>query len=85
MKRTVRRIHCQVLVTQILISGYRDGLAIKSTGSPCRKPGSDSKRPHGGLQPFLTLVPEGLMPSSGLGGYHTHTGTHTCKTIKHIT
>jgi hypothetical protein len=44
--------------------GRRNGSMVKSTGCPCRGPGSNSQLPHGSS--LVTSVPGDLTPSFGL-------------------
>lgn len=48
---------------------WGDGSVIKHTGCSYRGPRFDSQYPHSGSQPFVTSVPEDLMPDSGFHGH----------------
>jgi hypothetical protein len=78
------RLHNQTTHAQ----GWRDGSAVKSTDCSSRGPEFKSQQPHGGSQPSVTSVPEGLMPSSSCHGHqvpqwytdiHADTDTHKIK------
>lgn len=46
-----------VLLHKILTGGWKDGLALESTGCSFGGPGFNSQHPQGGSQPFITPVP----------------------------
>jgi len=47
------------------LRSWRDGPEVMSTGCSCRGPGFCPQHPCGGSRPFVVLVSEDLMPSSG--------------------
>jgi len=60
-----------VLVKHRNKKGWRDGLAVKSSGCSSREPWFNSQYPHEGSQPPVTVDPRDPTPSSGLLGQQT--------------
>lgn len=71
---------CKIIVIRTWKLGWKNGLAVKSAGSSCRRPRLSSQHMSGFSSPSETPVPEHPVPSAGFLGHNTHVvHVHTCR------